>query len=62
MYDLNLKGPIGLVIGSKGEGVGSLVRKLRYDGVDPMKGISIPLNASVAQGCWLMRLSGREGK
>ena len=27
MYDLDLKGPIGLVIGSEGEGVGRLVRE-----------------------------------
>ena len=27
MYDLNLKGPIGLVIGSEGEGVGRLVKE-----------------------------------
>ena len=27
MYRLNLKGPIGLVIGSEGEGVGRLVKE-----------------------------------
>lgn len=27
MYDLNLKGPIGLVIGNEGEGVGRLVKE-----------------------------------
>lgn len=27
MYDLNLTGPIGLVVGSEGEGVGRLVKE-----------------------------------
>ena len=39
MYDLNLKGPIGLVIGNEGEGVGRLVKE-KCDMVAsiPMKG------------------------
>ena len=51
MYDLNLKGPIGLVIGSDGEGVGRLVRE-RCDMIAsiPMKGKIDSLNASVAAG------------
>ena len=51
MYDLNLKGPIGLVIGSEGEGVGKLVRE-KCDMVAsiPMKGDIDSLNASVAAG------------
>ena len=51
MYDLNLKGPIGLVIGSEGEGVGRLVRE-RCDMIAsiPMKGKIDSLNASVAAG------------
>ncbi len=51
MYDLNLKGPIGLVIGSEGEGVGRLVRE-KCDMVAsiPMKGDIDSLNASVAAG------------
>ena len=51
MYDLNLKGPIGLVIGSEGEGVGRLVRE-RGDMIAsiPMKGKIDSLNASVAAG------------
>ncbi len=51
MYDLNLKGPIGLVIGSEGEGVGRLVRE-RCDMIAsiPMKGEIDSLNASVAAG------------
>ena len=51
MYDLDLKGPIGLVIGSEGEGVGKLVRE-NCDLVAsiPMKGDIDSLNASVAAG------------
>lgn len=51
MYDLNLKGAIGLVIGSEGEGVGRLVReKCDYIASIPMKGNIDSLNASVAAG------------
>lgn len=51
MYDLDLKGPIGLVIGSEGDGVGRLVKE-RCDFVAsiPMKGDIDSLNASVAAG------------
>lgn len=51
MYDLNLKGPIGLVIGNEGEGVGRLVReKCDMVAAIPMKGNIDSLNASVAAG------------
>ncbi|MEF9942090.1 MAG: 23S rRNA (guanosine(2251)-2'-O)-methyltransferase RlmB [Lachnospiraceae bacterium] len=51
MYGLNLKGPIGLVIGSEGEGVGRLVKeKCDYIASIPMKGEIDSLNASVATG------------
>lgn len=51
MYDLNLKGPIGLVIGSEGEGVGRLVKeKCDLVASIPMKGQIDSLNASVAAG------------
>ncbi|MEG1848086.1 MAG: 23S rRNA (guanosine(2251)-2'-O)-methyltransferase RlmB [Lachnospiraceae bacterium] len=51
MYDLNLKGAIGLVIGSEGEGVGRLVKeKCDYTASIPMKGNIDSLNASVAAG------------
>lgn len=51
MYDLDLKGPIGLVIGSEGEGVGRLVReKCDMRASIPMKGDIDSLNASVAAG------------
>lgn len=51
MYQLDLKGPIGLVIGSEGEGVGRLVKE-RCDMTAsiPMKGNIDSLNASVAAG------------
>ena len=51
MYDLDRKGPIGLVIGNEGEGVGKLVRE-KCDMVAsiPMKGQIDSLNASVAAG------------
>lgn len=51
MYDLDLKGPIGLVIGSEGEGVSRLVReKCDFTASIPMKGDIDSLNASVAAG------------
>nr|WP_296265476.1 23S rRNA (guanosine(2251)-2'-O)-methyltransferase RlmB [uncultured Merdimonas sp.] len=51
MYDLNLTGPIGLVIGSEGEGVGRLVRETcDFVASIPMKGEISSLNASVAAG------------
>ena len=51
MYDLNLTGPIGLVIGSEGDGVGKLVkRNCDFVASIPMKGNIDSLNASVAAG------------
>jgi 23S rRNA (guanosine2251-2'-O)-methyltransferase len=51
MYKLDLKGPIGLVIGSEGEGVGRLVKeKCDMTASIPMKGDIDSLNASVAAG------------
>ena len=51
MYDLNLKGPIGLVIGNEGEGVSRLVKeKCDMTASIPMKGNIDSLNASVAAG------------
>lgn len=51
MYQLNLKGPIGLVIGNEGDGVSRLVRE-NCDMIAsiPMKGDIDSLNASVAAG------------
>ena len=51
MYDLDLKGPIGLVIGSEGTGVGRRVQeKCDFIASIPMKGEIDSLNASVAAG------------
>jgi 23S rRNA (guanosine2251-2'-O)-methyltransferase len=51
MYRLNLTGPIGLVIGNEGSGVGRLVReKCDMIASIPMKGDIDSLNASVAAG------------
>ena len=51
MYQLNLKGPIGLVIGNEGSGVGRLVKeKCDMIASIPMKGDIDSLNASVAAG------------
>lgn len=51
MYKLNLKGPIGLVIGNEGDGVSRLVKE-NCDMIAsiPMKGDIDSLNASVAAG------------
>ena len=51
MYRQNLTGPIGLVIGNEGEGVGRLVKeKCDFMTAIPMKGDIDSLNASVAAG------------
>ena len=51
MYDLNLKGAIGLVIGNEGSGVSRLVKeKCDLTAAIPMKGDIDSLNASVAAG------------
>ena len=51
MYDLDLKGPIGLVIGSEGEGVSKQVKEnCDFVASIPMKGDIDSLNASVAAG------------
>ena len=51
MYNLDLKGSIGLVIGNEGEGVSRLVKeKCDFIASIPMKGNIDSLNASVAAG------------
>lgn len=51
MYRLDLKGPIGMVIGNEGEGVSRLVKeKCDFVASIPMKGDIDSLNASVAAG------------
>ncbi len=51
MYQMDLRGPIGLVIGSEGEGVGKLVKEnCDFNASIPMAGEIDSLNASVAAG------------
>lgn len=51
MYRLNLKGPIGLIVGSEGDGVSKLVKEhCDMTAGIPMKGDIDSLNASVAAG------------
>lgn len=51
MYRLKLTGPIGLVIGNEGDGVGRLVQeKCDFTASIPMRGNIGSLNASVAAG------------
>lgn len=51
MYRMNLKGPIGLVVGNEGSGVSRLVKeKCDMIASIPMKGDIDSLNASVAAG------------
>jgi len=51
MYNVDLKGSIGLVIGAEGEGVSRLVKeKCDFKASIPMKGKIDSLNASVAAG------------
>ena len=51
MYNLNLTGPIGLVVGNEGSGVSRLVKeKCDYLAAIPMRGDIDSLNVSVATG------------
>ena len=51
MYGLDLKGPIGLVVGSEGGGVSRLVKEnCDFAAAIPMAGDIDSLNASVAAG------------
>ena len=51
MYHLDLTGPIGLVIGNEGQGVGRLIKeKCDFISKVPMYGDIDSLNASVAAG------------
>ncbi len=51
MYELDMKGPVGIVIGNEGEGVSRLVREAcDFRAFVPMKGNIDSLNASVAAG------------
>lgn len=62
MYSLDLKGPIGLVIGSEGEGVSALVKKkCDFVATIPMKGDIDSLNASVAAGVLAFEIAHQRG-
>ena len=51
MYDLDMRGPVGLVIGNEGVGISRLVREhCDMTASIPMKGNVDSLNASVAAG------------
>ena len=51
MYDLDLTGPLGLVIGNEGKGVSRLIKeKCDFCAAIPMKGDIDSLNASVSAG------------
>ena len=62
MYNVNLKGPLGIVIGNEGEGVSRLVLEASDYRVSlPMRGGVGSLNASVAAGILMYAaLNGRE--
>jgi 23S rRNA (guanosine2251-2'-O)-methyltransferase len=54
IYDLDLKGPIGIVMGAEGEGMRRLTRETCDELVRiPMKGVVESLNVSVASGVCL---------
>ena len=60
--DLDLKGPIGLVIGNEGEGVSRLVKEnCDFVASIPMKGDIDSLNASVAAGILAFEISRQRG-
>lgn len=61
-YDLDLKGPIGLIIGNEGEGVSRLVKEnCDFIASIPMKGDIDSLNASVAAGILAFEISRQRG-
>ena len=63
MYDLDLKGPIGLVIGNEGSGMGKLVRENCDILVKiPMKGQINSLNASVSAGIVMYEVMNQKNK
>ena len=62
MYDLDLKGPIGLVIGNEGEGVSRLMKEnCDFVASIPMKGDIDSLNASVAAGVQAFEIARQRG-
>lgn len=62
MYQLDLKGPIGLVIGNEGDGVSHLVKeKCDFMAAIPRKGEIDSLNASVAAGVLAFEILRQRG-
>ena len=63
MYRLDLKGPIGLVIGDEGKGVSDLVKKhCDFTAAIPMFGEISSLNASVAAGVLAYEIVRQRGQ
>lgn len=62
MYDLDMTGPIGLVIGNEGKGVSKLVKeKCDFVASIPMKGDIDSLNASVSAGILAFEIAHQRG-
>ncbi len=63
MYNCNLTGPLGIIIGNEGEGVSRLVKeKCDYVVKIPMKGDIDSLNASVAAGVLAFEIVRQRGQ
>lgn len=63
MYNVNMKGAIGLVVGSEGEGIGRLVlEKCDFRARIPMNGDINSLNASVAAGILMYEIYSQRRK
>lgn len=61
-YQMNLKGPMGLVIGNEGEGVSRLIKETcDFVASIPMKGDIDSLNASVAAGVLAFEIARQHG-
>lgn len=62
MYDLEMKGSVGLVIGNEGSGVSRLIReKCDFTAKIPMRGDIDSLNASVATGVLAFEIARQRG-
>lgn len=61
-YQMDLKGPMGLVIGNEGEGVSRLIKETcEFVASIPMKGDIDSLNASVAAGVLAFEIARQRG-
>lgn len=61
-YQMDLKGPMGLVIGNEGEGVSRLIKETcDFVASIPMKGDTDSLNASVAAGVLAFEIARQRG-